>query len=95
MERTEVIDFHQTVDLGGIRVTPYRAGHVLGAAMFLVEIGGMRLLYTGQQRSAQRAERAWGTCAGHVYWARVLGTVLGVCGKARGSTGCAARGGAA
>lgn len=47
IERTEVIDFHQTVDVDGIRVTAYRAGHVLGAAMFMVEIGGMRLLYTG------------------------------------------------
>lgn len=45
--RTEVIDFHQTVDVDGIRITPYRAGHVLGAAMFMVEIAGMRLLYTG------------------------------------------------
>lgn len=47
MDRTEVIDFNQTVDLDGVRVTAYRAGHVLGAAMFMVEIGGMRLLYTG------------------------------------------------
>jgi cleavage and polyadenylation specificity factor subunit 3 len=46
-ERTEVIDFQQTVDVDGIRVTAYRAGHVLGAAMFMIEIGGMRLLYTG------------------------------------------------
>lgn len=30
----------QTVDVDGIRVTAYRAGHVLGAAMFMVEIGG-------------------------------------------------------
>jgi cleavage and polyadenylation specificity factor subunit 3 len=27
-------------------VTPYRAGHVLGAAMFMVEIAGLRCLYT-------------------------------------------------
>ncbi|PSC69749.1 NAD-dependent deacetylase SRT1 [Micractinium conductrix] len=47
MEKTEVVDFHQTVDVGGVRVTAYRACHVLGAAMFQVEIGGMRLLYTG------------------------------------------------
>ncbi|KAL4445408.1 hypothetical protein ABPG77_011233 [Micractinium sp. CCAP 211/92] len=47
IERTEVVDFHQTVDVDGIRVTAYRAGHVLGAAMFQVEIAGMRLLYTG------------------------------------------------
>lgn len=30
-----------------IQITPYRAGHVLGAAMFMVDIGGMRCLYTG------------------------------------------------
>ena len=30
-----------------LQVTAYRAGHVLGAAMFLVEIGGMKVLYTG------------------------------------------------
>jgi hypothetical protein len=47
IERTQVLDFHQTVDLGGFSVTAFRAGHVLGAAMFLLEIGGMRLLYTG------------------------------------------------
>ncbi len=29
------------------QVTAYRAGHVLGAAMFMIEIAGMRLLYTG------------------------------------------------
>jgi hypothetical protein len=29
------------------QVTAWRAGHVLGAAMFMVEIAGMRLLYTG------------------------------------------------
>ena len=45
--RTEVIDFHQTIDVDGIKVTAYRAGHVLGAAMFMVEIAGARVLYTG------------------------------------------------
>ena len=28
-------------------MTAWRAGHVLGAAMFMVEIAGMRALYTG------------------------------------------------
>ena len=46
-EKTEVIDFHQTIDIDGIRTDGLRAGHVLGAAMFMVEIGGMRVLYTG------------------------------------------------
>ncbi|GJD11110.1 Cleavage and polyadenylation specificity factor subunit 3-I [Galdieria sulphuraria] len=31
----------------GIRFWAYNAGHVLGAAMFLVEIAGVRVLYTG------------------------------------------------
>jgi cleavage and polyadenylation specificity factor subunit 3 len=45
--RTEVVDFHQTIEVEGIKITAHRAGHVLGAAMFMIEIAGMRLLYTG------------------------------------------------
>lgn len=30
-----------------MQITAYRAGHVLGACMFQVEIAGMKLLYTG------------------------------------------------
>jgi cleavage and polyadenylation specificity factor subunit 3 len=47
MEKVETVDFYQTIDVDGIRVTPYRAGHVLGAAMFQVEIAGFKVLYTG------------------------------------------------
>ena len=47
MRRIEVIDFHQEMDIDGVKVTPYRAGHVLGACMFYVDIGGLRVLYTG------------------------------------------------
>ena len=40
--------FHETVTLpSGISFTAYRAGHVLGAAMYVVEIAGVRVLYTG------------------------------------------------
>lgn len=46
-EKVTAIDFHQQIDVDGIRFTAYNAGHVLGAAMFLVEIAGVRLLYTG------------------------------------------------
>jgi cleavage and polyadenylation specificity factor subunit 3 len=46
-ERIQVVDYHQEVDVGGVKFTPYAAGHVLGAAMFLIEIAGVRLLYTG------------------------------------------------
>uniref|UniRef100_A0A8R7QKV8 Metallo-beta-lactamase domain-containing protein n=1 Tax=Triticum urartu TaxID=4572 RepID=A0A8R7QKV8_TRIUA len=42
-----VIDFHQTLQVNGIRFWCYTAGHVLGAAMFMVDIAGVRILYTG------------------------------------------------
>ncbi|KAF7357810.1 hypothetical protein MVEN_00827000 [Mycena venus] len=31
----------------GVSFTPYHAGHVLGACMFLVDIAGLKVLYTG------------------------------------------------
>lgn len=42
-----MIDFHQTVETNGIRFQAFRAGHVLGASMFLIEIDGIKILYTG------------------------------------------------
>ncbi|KAJ3328415.1 Cleavage and polyadenylation specificity factor subunit 3 [Blyttiomyces sp. JEL0837] len=61
-EKIEVVDFHQEVDVEGIKFTPYNAGHVLGAAMFLIEIAGVRVLYTGdysreEDRHLMAAER--------------------------------------
>jgi len=47
MEKIELIDFHEERQYRGIKFSCYRAGHVLGAAMFLVNIGGIRVLYTG------------------------------------------------
>ncbi|KAJ6836235.1 cleavage and polyadenylation specificity factor subunit 3-I [Iris pallida] len=47
LDKIEVIDFHQTVEVNGIRFWCYTAGHVLGAAMFMVDIAGLRVLYTG------------------------------------------------
>ena len=43
----EAIDYHTTHTISGIRITPYPAGHVLGAAMFLVEIAGLKIFFTG------------------------------------------------
>lgn len=44
----EAVDYHQEVVLGGgFRFTPYHAGHVLGACMFMIEMAGLRVLYTG------------------------------------------------
>ncbi|KAL9934817.1 hypothetical protein V8E36_006592 [Tilletia maclaganii] len=47
-QQIEAVDYHQDVAIsGGLRFTPYHAGHVLGACMFLIEIAGLRILYTG------------------------------------------------
>ncbi|ORX58037.1 Metallo-hydrolase/oxidoreductase [Hesseltinella vesiculosa] len=45
--RIEAIDYHQQIEVEGIKFTAYNAGHVLGAAMFLIEIAGVKVLYTG------------------------------------------------
>lgn len=42
-DRIEAIDYHQQVEVDGIQFTGYNAGHVLGAAMFLVEIAGVKV----------------------------------------------------
>lgn len=47
MDKIESINFHQTVDYKGIKFRALNAGHVLGAAMFIIEIAGVRVLYTG------------------------------------------------
>ncbi len=56
------VDYHQDIVIsGGLRFTPYHAGHVLGAAMFMIEIAGINILYTGdysreEDRHLVRAE---------------------------------------
>lgn len=47
MEKIETVDFHVEKDVGGVRFWCYNAGHVLGAAMFMIEIAGVKVLYTG------------------------------------------------
>lgn len=46
-DRIETVDYHSTIELDGIRFTAYHAGHVLGACMYLIEIGGLKVLFTG------------------------------------------------
>ncbi|SCW00615.1 LAFE_0C08108g1_1 [Lachancea fermentati] len=46
-DRIETIDYHSTMDVNGIKFTAFHAGHVLGAAMFQIEIAGLRVLFTG------------------------------------------------
>ncbi|KAI5149999.1 cleavage and polyadenylation specificity factor subunit 3 [Enteropsectra breve] len=41
------IDYHEMFEIEGIKVTALNAGHVLGAAMFLIEVENSKILYTG------------------------------------------------
>jgi len=47
LDKIKLIDYHQEITTRDIKFWAYNAGHVLGAAMFLVEIQGIRVLYTG------------------------------------------------
>ncbi|KAH9255512.1 hypothetical protein BASA81_006329 [Batrachochytrium salamandrivorans] len=47
LAKCEKIDFHQQIEVDNIKFTAYNAGHVLGACQFLIEIAGVRILYTG------------------------------------------------
>ena len=47
MSKIDTINFHQEIEIEGIKFWCYHAGHVLGAAMFMIEIAGVRILYTG------------------------------------------------
>lgn len=46
-DKIETVDFHSTMETDGIRFTAYHAGHVLGACMYMIEIGGLKILFTG------------------------------------------------
>jgi cleavage and polyadenylation specificity factor subunit 3 len=42
------VSVHQLISpCPGVTFTPYHAGHVLGACMFLIDIAGLKILYTG------------------------------------------------
>jgi cleavage and polyadenylation specificity factor subunit 3 len=42
------VSVHQLIaPCPGVTFTPYHAGHVLGACMFLIDIAGLKVLYTG------------------------------------------------
>ncbi len=47
LEKIKLIDYHQELEYKGIKFVAYNAGHVIGASMFLVEIEGVKILYTG------------------------------------------------
>jgi cleavage and polyadenylation specificity factor subunit 3 len=45
MDKIEVINYRQVVQHKGIKFWCYNAGHVLGAAMFMIEIAGVKVLH--------------------------------------------------
>jgi Cft2 family RNA processing exonuclease len=45
--RVAVLDYGESVDFAGVRLTSLPAGHCLGSAMLLADDGEQRLLYTG------------------------------------------------
>ena len=47
LEKIKAINYHQEIEFRGIKFSAFQAGHVLGAAMFLIEISGVKILYTG------------------------------------------------
>jgi cleavage and polyadenylation specificity factor subunit 3 len=47
IDKIELVDYHQVSSVGSVKFWAYNAGHVLGAAMFMIEIGGRHVLYTG------------------------------------------------
>jgi cleavage and polyadenylation specificity factor subunit 3 len=47
LPQINTIAFHTTHTHHGIKFTPYPAGHVLGACMYLIEIAGLNILFTG------------------------------------------------
>ena len=50
MSKIETINFHQEMEVNGVKFWAYTAGHVLGAAMFMIEIAGVKVMYTGEGR---------------------------------------------
>jgi len=49
-KKIELIDYHTTVTVGGLSFHALNAGHVLGACMFWLDLGGRSVLYTGGVR---------------------------------------------
>jgi len=47
LNKINVLNFHEEKEVNGIKFWCYHAGHVLGAAMFMIQIAGVKVLYTG------------------------------------------------
>ncbi|KCZ77102.1 hypothetical protein H311_01891 [Anncaliia algerae PRA109] len=47
MDRIRTIDYYQQIRINDLKITALNAGHVLGAAMFLIQANNSLILYTG------------------------------------------------
>eukprot|EP00002_Diphylleia_rotans_P040273 TRINITY_DN9504_c0_g1_i3.p1 TRINITY_DN9504_c0_g1~~TRINITY_DN9504_c0_g1_i3.p1 ORF type:complete len:456 (+),score=60.79 TRINITY_DN9504_c0_g1_i3:43-1410(+) len=47
MTKIETVDFYTVSEVNGIKFECLKAGHVLGAAMFMIQIADIKILYTG------------------------------------------------
>lgn len=47
MEKIKAINYHEEFEYKNIKFTAYNAGHVIGACMYLININGTKILYTG------------------------------------------------
>lgn len=47
MDRIRTIDYYQQIRINDLKITALNAGHVLGAAMFLIQASNSLMLYTG------------------------------------------------
>ena len=45
------MQLHETLEIKGVSIKTYYAGHVLGACMFLIEYKGLKVVYTGDFNS--------------------------------------------
>ncbi|KAF4790477.1 Cleavage and polyadenylation specificity factor subunit 3 [Turdus rufiventris] len=57
MDKIETINFHEVKEVAGIKFWCYHAGHVLGAAMFMIEIAGVKESTYGTHIHEKREER--------------------------------------
>jgi cleavage and polyadenylation specificity factor subunit 3 len=60
--KIEMVDLRQKINVGGVQFMLLNAGHVLGAAMVMIEMGGVRILYTGDYSCEEDRHLASAEC---------------------------------